>query len=68
MVLRLKTRKSRSLPGLRNTESNPSLQFQFKNPPLQKCTAGFFVGWIPREHLLVMPSHHDRDVLRSELE
>jgi anaerobic magnesium-protoporphyrin IX monomethyl ester cyclase len=27
-----------------------------------------YSGWIPREHLLVMLSHHDRDVLRSKLE
>ena len=35
-----------------------------------KEEAGAFAygGWIPREHLLVLLSHYDRDVLRSQLE
>jgi anaerobic magnesium-protoporphyrin IX monomethyl ester cyclase len=27
-----------------------------------------YSGWIPREHLLVLLSHHDRDILRQKLE
>jgi hypothetical protein len=36
MVLRLKTRKSRSLPGLRKTEVKPFIMKSYKKPADQK--------------------------------